>query len=157
MLRAAAYATPYEEACTGSGCCLTCKRGPAADAYFRCINMCSKGKDQVKEKNDAVKAEAAKAREARLAGKKAEIQKFAARIATAARLAGCDEYLLIGRIQRTRQSIEKIAAGDFGSEYVYPGMLDPTFDEIPDLCKVLKCSADYLCGLSDDLGGYNHG
>ena len=154
MLRAAAFASPYGDSCTGDVSCMECKLGPKAQQWNRCSQMCSKAKETVKEANAEIRETKEQRDKARRDEYKDKAQALAARFAIAANLAGCSgEFFVIDRYTYTLEDLEQMAAGDFDGVYLYCSTLNPTYQEIPALCRTLKCSADYLCGLTDTIGG----
>ncbi len=146
------------DVCKGQKCCMECKE--AKSEYYACDRMCSKAQALRKEKRDE-RAEAAEDEKAKRQVKiKQEIQASAARLLQAADAAGLDDSVIIPfgsyRPEISVQQLRAYAAGDFGDRYFYGNDLSSSdFDLIAKISRCLKCSSDYILGLSDNLGGWH--
>lgn len=143
--------------CKGEMCCMDCKYGAKArGCYDVCDQMCSKAKQYRTDKNADEKRKEEDAKEKKQRVYRATIQRKAARLVKAIDAAGlADGTKLAFANYAADKTVEKIRAyanGDFGNEYFNStDVLDPDANYVPDLCKKLKCSADYLLGLTDEL------
>lgn len=143
--------------CKGELCCMDCKYGAKArGCYDVCDQMCSKAKQYRTDKNADEKRKEETAKENKQRVYRATIQRKAARLVKAIDAAGlADDVKLAFANYSVDKSVWKIRAyanGDFGDEYFYStDVLDPDAKHVPDLCEKLKCSADYLLGLTDEL------
>lgn len=144
--------------CKGELCCMDCEYGAnARGCYDVCDQMCSKAKQYRTDKNAAEKqAEEAK-KEKKQRGYRAAIQRDAQRIARAADAASlpdkqklqleihCYPPIEVGKIRSW-------ANGDFGDAHFYDERaLRVDERQVKEICANLRCSADYLLGLTDEL------
>lgn len=147
----------YTPKCKGETCCMDCEYGAKArGCYDVCDQMCSKAKQSRTDKNAAEKQQKEDAKEKKQRVFRATIQRKAARLVKAIDAAGlADDVKLAFANYSVDKSVWKIRAfanGDFGDEYFYStDILDPDAKHVPELCEKLKCSADYLLGLTDEL------
>lgn len=144
--------------CKGELCCMDCKYGAKArGCYDVCDQMCSKAKQYRTEKNADEKRKEENAKEKKQRGYRAAIQRDAQRIARAADAAGlpdkqklqleihCYPPIEVGKIRSW-------ANGDFGDAHFYDERaLRVDERQVKEICANLRCSADYLLGLTDDL------
>lgn len=139
--------------CGGKTCCLDCEQAKRSCAP--CSRMCSKAQALRKEIRDDEKA-----KENKLALKRArqcqkETQINATRIIRAAEAAGLSDDTPIPwgyDPDRTVEAIRKYAAGEFPEERWYQPRYSPGRLHHPaETAEVLRCSTDYLLGLTDDL------
>lgn len=141
------------DACGGNKCCLNCSYGNAQ--YYACDHACSKLQKKRKEKRDKEKAADENARKKRTSKLFAEIQLSCARLARAGDAAGLpDETRIPAGSYRdyTLGIIRQFAKGEFGNANFYSNEFSPTvMRNYPKVCAILKCSADYLAGLTDEL------
>lgn len=144
----------YEQ-CGGTKCCLDCSRGLAES--WACERACSRVKTLKKEKRDQAAA-AAEARERKEQEKlQKKVRASAQRLLAAIDAAGLEDSVQLG-IRRygnplTVSKIRDYAAGRFDGVHFYGNDLDPAgFSDVGALAKKLHCSADYILGLTDDLG-----
>lgn len=143
--------------CKGELCCMDCKYGAKArGCYDVCDQMCSKAKQYRTDKNADEKRKEEDAKENKQRVYRAGVQRKAARLVKAIDAAGlADGTKLTFANYAADKTVEKIRAyanGDFGDEYFYStDVLDPDAKHVPELCKALRCSADYLLGLTDEL------
>lgn len=143
--------------CKGEMCCMDCEYGAKAHGcYDVCDQMCSKAKQYRTDKNADEKRKEEDAKEKKQRVYRATIQRKAARLVKAIDAAGlADGTKLAFANYAADKTVEKIRAyanGAFGDDYFYgTDSLDPDANYVPDLCKKLKCSADYLLGLTDEL------
>lgn len=142
--------------CRGTKCCMDCPSGANAKGWNACDQMCSKAKLYRTDKNADEKRKEENAKENKQRVYRATIQRKAARLVKAIDAAGlADDTKLTFANYAADKTVEKIRAyanGDFGDEYFYStDVLDPDAKHVPELCEKLKCSADYLLGLTDEL------
>ena len=156
-LRRDALVGCYGNPCKGETCCMDCRSGAKSEAWCSCDQMCARAKQYRTDKNAAEKQAEETKKEKKQLGYRAAIQRDAQRIARAADAAGlpdkqklqleihCYPPVEIGKIR-------KWAAGDFADAYFYDeDALCVDSGQVAEVCKNLRCSADYLLGLSDDL------
>ncbi len=147
---------PYK-GCDGSKCCLKCPDGASCD-YYCCDRMCAKAKAARKERQREEKEKAATAAKKRLTVAQRKTVPFAKRVARAADAAGLEDDVKIpwgswGDL--TVGDARDWADGHFirwpayGAEY--PRFSPDDLSKPLAAVKVLKCSADYLLGMTDDL------
>jgi len=140
------------EMCGGNKCCLECERGKSQ--YYACDRACSK-LQEIRKKDRDKKAEAdAKAAKVKQSKLQTEIRASCARLARAADAAELSDNFTIkmSDISHSLGKIRSYAKGEFGNSNFYENDFAPTaIRNYPELCKALKCSADYLAGLTDDL------
>ena len=142
--------------CKGELCCMDCEYGAKArGCYDVCDQMCSKAKQYRTDKNAEEKRKEEDAKEKRRRVYRAGVQRKAARLVKAIDAAGlADDTKLTFANYAADKTVEKIRAyanGDFGDDYFYgTDSLDPDAKHVPELCEKLKCSADYLLGLTDE-------
>lgn len=143
--------------CKGELCCMDCEYGAKArGCYDVCDQMCSKAKQYRTDKNAEEKRKEEDAKEKKRRVYRAGVQRKAARLVKAIDAAGlADDTKLTFANYAADKTVEKIRAyanGDFGDDYFYgTDSLDPDAKHVPELCEKLKCSADYLLGLTDEL------
>lgn len=143
--------------CKGEMCCMDCKYGAKArGCYDVCNQMCSKAKQYRTDKNADEQQKEEDAKEKKQRVYRAGVQRKAARLVKAIDAAGlADDVKLAFANYSVDKSVWKIRAyanGDFGDEYFYStDVLDPDAKHVPELCEKLKCSADYLLGLTEEL------
>ena len=143
--------------CKGEKCCMDCEYGTKArGCYDVCDQMCSKAKQYRTDKNAEEKRKEEDAKENKRRVYRAGVQRKAARLVKAIDAAGhADDTKLTFANYAADKTVEKIRAyanGDFGDDYFYgTDSLDPDAKHVPELCEKLKCSADYLLGLTDEL------
>lgn len=142
--------------CKGETCCMNCRSGAKSESWCACDQMCSKAKQYRTDKNADEKQKEEDAKEKKQRVYRADIQRKAARLLKAIDAAGlADETKLTFANYAADKTVEKIRAytnGDFGDDYFYgTDVLDPDAKHVPELCEKLKCSADYLLGLTDEL------
>lgn len=142
--------------CLGAKCCMDCPSGANAQSWNACDQMCSKAKQYRTDKNAEEKRKEEDAKENKRRVYRAGVQRKAARLVKAIDAAGlADGTKLTFANYAADKTVEKIRAyanGDFGDDYFYgTDSLDPDAKHVPELCEKLKCSADYLLGLTDEL------
>lgn len=143
--------------CKGEKCCMDCEYGAnARGCYDVCDQMCSKAKQYRTDKNAAEKQQEEDAKEKTQRVYRAGVQRKAARLVKAIDAAGLADGTKLAfanyAADKTVGKIRAYANGDFGDEYFYgTDVLAPDAKHIPELCKKLQCSADYLLGLTDEL------
>jgi ParB family chromosome partitioning protein len=156
VLRHDATCLSFEPKCKGEMCCMDCAYGAKADSWNACDQMCSKAKQYRTDKNADVEEEKAKAEEKRQRGFREAVQHKAQRLVRAIDAAGLrdDKKLVFASYyaEPTVKTLRAYANGEFGDAHFYgTDCLDPDAKHVPELCKALSCSADYLLGLTDDL------
>lgn len=142
--------------CLGTKCCMDCPSGANAKGWTACDQMCAKAKQYRTGKNTAEKQKEEDAREKKQRVFRATIQRKATRLVKAIDAAGLADGTKIAfanySVDKSVWKIRAYANGDFGDEYFYStDILDPDAKHVPELCEKLKCSADYLLGLTDEL------
>lgn len=142
--------------CLGEKCCMDCSYGAKADSWNACDQMCSRAKQYRTDKNAKAKQKEETEKERRQRGFREAIQHKAQRLVRAIDAAGLrdDKELVLAsyRAETTVKTLRAYANGEFGDAHFYgPDSLDPDAKHVPELCKALRCSADYLLGLADDL------
>lgn len=142
--------------CRGAKCCMDCEYGANASSWNACDQMCSKAKQYRTDKNAAQKQREESEKEKVQRVYRAGVQRKAARLVAAIDAAGLtDDTKLTFANYAEDKPVEKIRAyanGEFGDDYFYgTDSLDPDAKHVPALCKKLRCSADYLLGLTDAL------
>lgn len=142
--------------CKGETCCMDCPSGANAQSWDACDQMCARAKQYRTDKNADEKRKEETAKENKQRVYRVTIQLKAARLVKAIDAAGlADDVKLTFANYAADKTVEKIRAyanGDFGDDYFYgTDVLDPDAKHVPELCEKLKCSADYLLGLTDEL------
>lgn len=139
-------------ACKGETCCLRCER--AKRDWSPCSRMCGKAKAVRSEAAKAEKDKAEKERKAKENKTRKLIRERAARLLKAAEAAELsdDKVIPCGNGWRSRSVgwIRK-AAGDGEIGSIYDNDLSPNDIDVPKAARILGCSADYICGLTEDL------
>ena len=138
--------------CTGK-CCLKCDN--RSYCSFPCARAAAKDK-AIKEKEKAAelkRKEESKARdEKEQALRRKRLQKSAKRLLPVIEAAGLGDncsLTLDGYSSLMVSTIRKYAAGEFGTSYLYRDMLLPsTIYGLQEVAKKLKCSTDFILGLS---------
>lgn len=142
--------------CGGNTCCLECDQAKAS--YSPCERMCSKAKTQRKEASDKKKEEEHKRQEKQGRKYQKETQGYAKRLLRAIDAAGVPEDTRINwryydGIQIS--TIRQWAAGEFDDPAEWHGAkLQPGTcysDHLAGLAQTLKCSTDFLMGLTEDI------
>lgn len=148
--------TSWQGFCGGNTCCLKCPQ--ATESYSPCERMCSKAKAQRKEASDKKKEEEHKRQEKQGRKYQKETQGYAKRLLRAIDAAGVPEDTRINwryydGIQIS--TIRQWAAGEFDDPAEWHGAkLQPGTcysDHLAGLAQTLKCSTDFLMGLTDDI------
>lgn len=142
--------------CLGAKCCMDCPSGANAQSWNTCDQMCARAKQYRTDKNADEKRKEEDAKEKTRRVYRAGVQRKAARLVKAIDAAGLpDDTKLTFANYAADKTVEKIRAyanGDFGDDYFYgTDSLDPDAKHVPELCEKLKCSADYLLGLTEKL------
>ena len=139
--------------CGGNKCCLTCKHGNSE--YSPCNRACSKLQAKRKEKRDKEKAKKEKADNEKQTVFERQIRSSCERIARAADAAELsdDEVLSLARYSSySVGTIRAFARGEFDGRKFYSNDFEcNNLHNLQDNSKKLKCSADYLAGLTDEL------
>ena len=137
-------------ACKGETCCLYCDR--ANREWSPCTRMCSAAKKARKVQADTEKAKKKAEEEKKLSRIQTALRERAIRLVKAADAAGVpdDTKLRTRYTWTTVDIVRKIASGEKTGEY---GMdiLAPEELDVNAVARALQCSADYVCGLSDEL------
>lgn len=152
-------ATPHYGAkpCKGEKCCMDCEYGAkATGCYDVCEQMCSKVKQYRTDKSAEAKAAEAEAQETKQRWLRGKVQHDAQRIVRAADAAGCSNSAVLdfgnGSCPANLAMIRRYAEGDFGDERLWNSdRLLPRGDKVPAICETLRCSADYLLGMTEEL------
>lgn len=155
-LRHDALCNSWGKHCLGEKCCMDCSYGAKADSWNACDQMCSRAKQYLTDKNAKAKQKEETEKERRQRGFREAIQHKAQRLVRAIDAAGLrdDKKLVFAsyRAEPTVKTLRAYANGEFGDAHFYgTDSLDPDAKHVPELCKALRCSADYLLGLTDDL------
>ena len=143
--------------CKGEKCCMECEYGAkATGCYDVCEQMCSKAKQYRTDKNAEAKAAEAEAQETRQRWRRGKVQHDAQRIVRAADAAGCPNSAVLdfgnGSCPTNLAMIRRYAEGNFGDERLWNSdRLLPRGDKVPAICETLRCSADYLLGMTEEL------
>lgn len=142
--------------CLGKKCCMDCNNGAETKSWNACDQMCARAKQYRTDKNAREKQKEETEKERRQRGFREAIQHKAQRLVRAIDAAGLrdDKKLVFAsyRAEPTVKTLRAYANGEFGDAHFYgTDSLDPDAKHVPELCKALRCSADYLLGLTDDL------
>lgn len=142
--------------CLGKKCCMDCNNGAKTKSWNACDQMCARAKQYRTDKNAREKQKEETEKERRQRGFREAIQHKAQRLVRAIDAAGLrDDKKLVFALYRAEPTVKTLRAyanGEFGDAHFYgTDSLDPDAKHVPELCKALRCSADYLLGLTDDL------
>lgn len=141
------------EPCKGETCCLKCER--TTRSYWPCDRMCSKAKDRRAKRNAAEKNRQETERKRKNEKLRREIQESAIRLVKAADAAGVadDVKLPMSNGYFGARTVAWVRAAAEGGEIgmVYENDLDPKRLNVTEAAKALRCSADYICGLTEEL------
>ena len=141
------------EPCKGETCCLRCSQ--SSRDYYPCERMCSKAKDRRSKRNAAEKDRQEKERKRKAENLRREIQASAIRLVKAADAAGVgdDVKLPMSNGYFSARTVAWVRAAAEGGEIgmVYENDLDPKRLNVTAAAQALHCSADYICGLTEDL------
>lgn len=141
------------EPCKGETCCLRCNQ--SSRDYYPCERMCSKAKDRRAKRNAAEKDRQEKERKRKADNLRREIQASAIRLVKAADAAGVgdDVKLPMSSGYFSARTVAWVRAAAEGGEIgmVYENDLDPKRLNVTAAAQALHCSADYICGLTEDL------
>ena len=141
------------EPCKGGTCCLKCEK--AKRDWHPCDRMCSKAKARRAAANAKEKERQATEAERKRQQLMAEIRACAVRLVKAADAAGVDDKTELRRkgcyySGKTIGWCRKAIAGeDIGT--VYNNDIASEELDVGAVAKALHCSADYICGLTDEL------
>ena len=138
--------------CKGETCCLKCSK--SSRDYWPCERMCSKAKDRRTKKNAAEKEKEKKQQEDRSAKMRLELQASAQRLVKAIDAAGLDDDTVIpGKYDWRGKKVSWIRKAANGEDvgYVYSNDLVWSEFDVVKAAQVLHCSADYICGLTEEL------
>ncbi len=148
--------SPWRE-CDGSRCCITCRYGPRGD-YNSCDRMCSKAKVVRKDMIEKERSKEKRAQEKRTTAAQRGTVPNARRVLRAIDAAGLADDVRIPWVYSNQfpvSVIRKWADGDFSEgwydHYISPLLGVESLSCALDAAKLLKCSADYLLGLTDEL------
>ena len=155
-LRHDALCGSWDTPCKGEVCCMDCRYGAKSDSWNACDQMCSRAKQYRTDQNAKEKQKEETEKERRQRGYRETIQRKAQRLVRAIDAAGLPDdkklVFVFYRAEPTVKTLRAYANGDFGDAYFYgTDWLDPDAKHVPALCKALRCSADYLLGLTDEL------
>ena len=145
------------ERCSGK-CCIQCDRGGAKSpgSYgAACQEMCSAAKEAYAEAKEKAEKHIAEKEAQELNKAQAMAQHVAHRIAVAADLSGVDDKCMIRRDHPTRSIgwCRDASRGKFPKDepaYWLRYILPNSLDGLVVAAKLLKCSIEYLAGLTDD-------
>lgn len=142
------------EVCGGDKCCLNCSYGTSR--YYACDRSCAKLQKLRKKERDEEKAAIEAGEKEKRTKLLNEVRASCERLARAADAAGLpDDTRLSTASYRPGYSIgliRKFAKGDFDGANIYGNDFSATeIRNYPEVCKTLKCSADYIAGLTDEL------
>lgn len=139
------------EPCLGHTCCLNCEA--ATRSWDPCQRACASAKKLKTEANAKKKETDKKEREEAQAKLRQEIRESALRLVKAADAAGVDDSTHIRQGPYSYVTVEWLrkAAGDADIGYYYRNEIAPDNLNVPEVAKALNCSADYVCGLTDEL------
>lgn len=142
--------------CGGNTCCLECDQATAK--YSPCERMCSKAKAQRKEASDQAKEEEYKRLQKQGRKWQKETQDYAKRLLRAIDAAGVPDDAKINWSYYDDSLVSTIrqwAAGEFDDPADWHGArLIPSRcygDHLAEVAKLLKCSTDFLMGLTEDI------
>ena len=139
--------------CKGETCCLRCNQ--SSRDYYPCERMCSKAKDRRTKRNAAEKDRQEKERKRKAENLRREIQASAIRLVKAADAAGVgdDVKLPMSNGYFSARTVAWVRAAAEGGEIgmVYENDLDPKLLNVTAAAQALHCSADYICGLTEEL------
>lgn len=139
--------------CKGETCCLKCEK--AERSYWACDRMCSKAKDRRAKRNAAEKERQETERKRKDEKLRREIQASAIRLVKAADAAGVadDVKLPMSNGYFSSRTVAWVRAAAAGGEIgmVYENDLDPKRLHVTAAAQALHCSADYICGLTEEL------
>ena len=142
--------------CKGEKCCMECEYGANASSWSACKQMCSKAAQYRADKSADAKAAEAEAQEAKQRWRRMKIQHDAQRIVRAADAARCPDSAVLNfgnsSCPTNLAMIRRYAEGNFGDERFWcDNRLVPDGAKVPAICETLRCSADYLLGMTDEL------
>ena len=141
----------WTETCECKRCCLECQH--ALRDFAPCDRACSKAKALKSAKNAKLREEAQAREKAKRDALREAIRQSAVRLLKAADAAGVPDdtpIKLAGYGSKTVAFLRNAAAdGDIG--YVYTNDLESANLDAGAVAKALGCSADYVCGLTDEL------
>lgn len=137
--------------CEGKKCCLTCDK--AKRDWNPCSRMCSKAKEKRAAANAKEKEKEKAEQEKKTSRLRREIRESALRLLKAAEAAGVDDKTEIKLSTYGAKTVAYLrkAATDEDIGYFYFNELAPQKLDVPAVAKALGCSADYVCGLTDEL------
>lgn len=138
--------------CEGKKCCLTCDK--AKRDWNPCSRMCSKAKEKRTAANAREKEKEKAEQEKKTSRLRREIRESALRLLKAAEAAGADdktEIKMANGYGTKTVAYLRMAAGDGDIGYFYFNELAPQKLDVPAVARALGCSADYVCGLTDEL------
>ena len=142
--------------CKGEKCCMACEYGANASSWNACKQMCSKAAQHRTDKSADAKAAEAEAQETKQRWLGGKVQHDAQRLVRAADAAGCPNSAVLdfgnGTCPANLAMIRRYAEGNFGDERFWSDdRLVPDGAKVPAICETLRCSADYLLGMSEEL------
>ena len=135
---------------------MDCPFGANASSWGACKQMCSKAAQYRADKSADAKAAEAEAQETKQHWRRMKIQHDAQRIVRAADAARCPNSAVLnfgtGSCPTNLAMIRRYAEGNFGDERFWcDNRLVPDGAKVPAICDTLRCSADYLLGMTDEL------
>ena len=137
--------------CLGRACCVNCEA--ATRSWDPCPRACSLAKKSKTDVNARKREAEEQARLEKQAKLRQEIRESAQRLLKAADAAGVDDSTKISQGLYSYVTVEWLrkAAGDEDIGYYYRNEIAPCNLNVPEVAKTLKCSADYVCELTDEL------
>lgn len=141
------------EPCKGETCCLRCDR--SSRDYWPCERMCSKAKERRTKRNASKKEREEKERRRKDDELREAIRASAIRLVKAADAAGVgdDVKLPMSNGYFSARTVAWVRAAAEGGKIgmVYENDLDPKRLDVTAAAQALHCSADYICGLTEEL------
>lgn len=152
FLRHDLFCSSWEHQCKGKECCLVCRHGKDASCD-PCDYMCTHAKQARKDKRDQSKENEEARRRERLELAHDAVSKSAQRFLAAAEAAGLEDdfKLHLSAYSYFPISLLREVAEKKDGRTWYRNDLSTSFIDVADVAKQLRCSADYICGFSDDL------
>ena len=152
-------ARSWEEKCGGNRCCLDCDQAKAS--YSPCERMCSKAKAARQEKKAADEAKAEKEKIKRAKPYQLKTMENARRLLKAIDAAGLADdvafpWQYYGVYSNVKvENVRNWAEGNFenSGDWYGPRLEQEKLEKPLEACKILKCSADFLLGLTEELHG----
>lgn len=150
------------EACGGEKCCLKCSSGGAHDLAVycsaACTEMCGKAREKYEKAKEKKKASDAAATKKAQSEAVARVRADAQRIVRAADAAGFGDEVKLRNAYGSPVAVgllRRLCAGETPDEAGYlfrtTGLMPWRVADAVEIAKTLRCSVDYLLGLTDEL------